>query len=115
MTVCGRATHRIRLFEAIRQAEQRGFPAWRQRPEGVIAQLVEATDERLLTARPEVAPQPDRLVEVGAAHVEPVGCAEIAELLLVPAGPEPEVEAPSEDIELLQEIRDLLRQRSGQI
>ena len=30
-------------------------------------------------------------------------------------GEEPEVEAPSEDIVLLQEIRDLLRQRSGTI
>jgi large conductance mechanosensitive channel len=30
-------------------------------------------------------------------------------------GEEPEVEAPSEDILLLQEIRDLLRQRNGQI
>jgi large conductance mechanosensitive channel len=30
-------------------------------------------------------------------------------------GEEPEVEAPSEDIVLLQEIRDLLRDRSGQI
>ncbi len=31
------------------------------------------------------------------------------------AGVEPEVSAPSEDIVLLQEIRDLLRQRGGQV
>ena len=31
------------------------------------------------------------------------------------SGEEPEVESPSEDILLLQEIRDLLRQRNGQI
>jgi large conductance mechanosensitive channel len=31
------------------------------------------------------------------------------------SGEEPELEAPSEDILLLQEIRDLLRQRNGQI
>ena len=30
-------------------------------------------------------------------------------------GEEPEVQAPSEDIVLLQEIRDLLRQRGGQV
>ena len=53
--------------------------------EDEVADLVESTDERLPRTRPQVTPEPDRLIEVGAAHVEPVAHAEIAELDLVPA------------------------------
>ena len=44
-----------------------------QRPEHEVLDRVEAASERLGRTRPQVAPQPDRLVEVGATDMEAVG------------------------------------------
>ena len=45
----------------------------RERPEREVVDGVEPAVERLGRARPQVTPQPDRLVEVRTPHVEPVG------------------------------------------
>ena len=59
------------------------------RPEGEVLERVEPAMERLGRARPQVAPEPDRLVEVRAAHVETVGHRQVPELGRVPADADP--------------------------
>ena len=57
----------------------------RERTEHEVLERVEAAEEGLAGARPEMAPQPDRLVEIGAANVEAVSGTEVGELGPVPA------------------------------
>ncbi len=57
----------------------------RQGSEREVLDRVETAAERVRRAGPEVAPQPDRLVEIRPADMEPVGHREVLELGLVPA------------------------------
>src|SRR5437667_3616151 len=59
-------------------------PLRRERVEHEVIERVEAALERLGRARPEMPPELDRLVEIGAADVEPIGRAEVSELPQVP-------------------------------
>ena len=59
------------------------------RPEREVLERVEPAMERLGRARPEVAPEPDRLVQVRPAHVETVAHRQVPELGRVPADADP--------------------------
>ena len=81
-----------------------------ERLEDEVVDVVEAAVERARLSAPQVPPQEDRLLEVGAADREPVGHPEVGELDAIPADPDPGNDAtPRQRVER----RQLLGQHDG--
>src|SRR3954465_5047668 len=66
----------------------------RQRAEDVVIELMKSTVEGLGGPGPHVPKEEDRLLEVGATEMEPLGRADVRELRLVPAGTQARDEPP---------------------
>ena len=72
------------MFGAAADDDQGTARLCRRGLEDEVGQVMEAALERLARSRPQVAPQVDRLVEVGAADTEPIAHPEVLELDPVP-------------------------------